>query len=78
MTYDSVEKLKGGEMTELPAHHLAYSYIPKSALQAVFSQFGLYIVRGLFHLPEQKSLDKVFPEIKTKTVKEVINSWKGK
>jgi hypothetical protein len=29
-------------------------------------------------MPEEKSLNQVFPEIKTMKVEEVIASWKGK
>jgi hypothetical protein len=78
VTYDSVEKLEKGEMTELPSHALAYSYVPKPVLQAKFALFGLYYISGLFHLPEERSLNKVFPQIKTKTVEEVVSAWKGK
>ena len=78
VTCDRVEKLEKGEMTELPAHALAYSYVPKPILQAKFALFGLYCINGLFHLPEERSLNKMFPQIKTKTVEEVISAWKGK
>ena len=78
VTRDSVDKLEKGEMTELPSHASAYSRIPKPLLQARFALFGLYCVNGLFHLPEERSLNEVFPQIKTKTVEEVIGVWKGK
>lgn len=78
VAYDSVEQLERGEMTELPFHRSIYSRIPKAALQRRYSTFGLYTVNGLSHLPEEKSLNKVFPQIKTTTVEEVVSGWKGK
>jgi hypothetical protein len=78
VTYDSLQKLKSGEVTELPSHHTAYPYFPKPILQSVFSKFGLYVIEGLFDMPEERSLNKRYPEIKTKTVRECISAWKGK
>lgn len=65
-------------MTELPTHVAAYSYVPKQALLGRFALFGLLFVNGLGHLPEEKSLNRLFPWFKTKTVEEVISVWKGK
>jgi hypothetical protein len=78
VSYDSLQKLKEGRVTELPSHHTAYPYFPKPILQSVFSKFGIYVITGLFDMPEEKSLNKQFPEIKTKSVREVISAWKGK
>ncbi len=81
MTYDRVEKLQKGEMTELPFHASMYSFLPKYNLQSRYAMFGLACVNGLLHLPEEKtekSLNSLFPNIKPMTVKEVISFWKGK
>ncbi|KAK1763389.1 hypothetical protein QBC33DRAFT_550029 [Phialemonium atrogriseum] len=78
VAYDSKEKLKQGHITELPSHPLAYSYFPKPVLQSVFATFGLYVIQGLFKMPEERSLNRLFPDVKTKKVSEVINAWKGK
>lgn len=78
MTYDDVEKLEKGEMTELPFHRTIYERIPKPALQKRYASFGLYTVKGLMNLPKEKCLNKMFPKIKTTTVKDVVGAWKGK
>lgn len=78
MVYDSIEKLERGEMTELPSHPMAYPFFPKPMLQAVFARFGLRITQGQFRIPKEKTLNSSFPDIQPKTVKEVIDSWKGK
>jgi hypothetical protein len=69
--------LEKSEITELPFHPSMYPCIPKPALQRRYTMFGLYIVNGLRHLPGEKSLKKMFPQIKTKTVEEVVSAWKG-
>lgn len=77
VTYDSVEKLRKGEVTELPSHPYMYAYIPKPMLAGMLSKFGLWVVYGIVHGSPEGSLNEKFPEIKTTSVKEVIGAWKG-
>ncbi|KPM41025.1 hypothetical protein AK830_g5565 [Neonectria ditissima] len=79
VTYDSVEKLQNGEITELPGQIAAYSYFPKEWVQRLFSVFGNWVTEGVFDFPEEKALNKQFPHIKVTTVKEMLNkAWGGK
>ncbi|KAF2129549.1 NAD(P)-binding protein [Dothidotthia symphoricarpi CBS 119687] len=78
ITYDSVEKLQRGEVTELPSNPYSYDYIPKPLLAVVLSRFGLWVVNGVVHIPKEGSLNEKFPEIATTSVKEVVDAWKGK
>jgi len=78
ITYDSVEKLQRGEITELPSHKYLYEYFPKPMLGALLSKFGLWTVNGLMQVPKEGSLNEQFPEIKTTTVREMLGAWKGK
>lgn len=78
MAYDSIEKLERGEITELPSHPAVYPFFPKQVLQQYFGKFGLYGTAGLFDFPEDKSLNKKFPEIKPTTVREMLSVWVGK
>lgn len=39
--------------------------------------FSLWAVAGEVELPKKGSLNEKFPEIKTKTVKEIVGAWKG-
>jgi len=78
ITYDSVEKLQRGEITELPSHRYLYEYIPKPLLGGLLSKFGLWTVNGMMHVPKEGSLNERFPEIETTTVREVLGAWKGK
>lgn len=78
VTYEDIEKLEKGEVTELPTHAEAYEHFPKPLMQTYFSKFSLYLIAGLFDIPVDKSLNKIFPEVKTTTVKEVLDLWKRK
>lgn len=58
VVYDSMEKLKSGQITELPAHVNVYQFFPKEQLQYVFATFGLWFEEGLFNLaPTENSVD---------------------
>ncbi|KAM0468511.1 hypothetical protein ACHAP7_010809 [Fusarium lateritium] len=77
VTYDSVELLKSGKITELPSHVSAYEFLPKETLQDILSQFGLLFVEGLFDFKPKQSLNDLFPEIKPKSAREVLEiGWK--
>ncbi|KAM5386477.1 hypothetical protein ACJZ2D_000440 [Fusarium nematophilum] len=79
VTYDSVEKLKAGEITELPGQIAAYSYFKKEWAQRLFSVFGFWVTEGIFDFPDEKALNHTFPGIKVTTVKEMLDkAWKGK
>lgn len=77
VAYDSIEKLRRGEITELPAHVAAYSFIPKSLVYGIQSKFGLYVAYGMFDFLEEGSLNQQFPEIKTTALEDIIGHWKG-
>lgn len=77
VTYDPVEKLNKGEVTELPSHTAIYSMAPKEVLQGIFSLFGKWIINGDFDVPEDLSLNAKFPEIKTTKLSEIVGAWKG-
>ncbi|UKZ81497.1 hypothetical protein TrVFT333_009269 [Trichoderma virens FT-333] len=77
VTYDPPEKLAKGEITELPSHPGMYPYFPKPALQGLFSLFGSWVLDGRLNVPEEKSLNVKFPEIKTTKLAEIVGAWKG-
>ncbi|UKZ68351.1 uncharacterized protein TrAtP1_009390 [Trichoderma atroviride] len=85
VAYDSVEKLKGGEVTPIPgnkAHAALYSTPEFDAYPLVLSMFagiGTAIVSGHLDVPESESLNAEFPDIKTIKVVEFIEEcWTGK
>ena len=79
VVYDSVEKLKRGETTELPSQIPIYPFFPKEALQSISSTFGLWYEEGVLGFtPPRKSLNEQFPEVKTRKVKEFLQEAWGK
>ena len=78
VVYDNLEKLKRGEVTELPSQELLYSAIPREFVQAISSAFGIWVDRGDMDFDEDTSLNKKLPELKTIKLKELLEkAWKN-
>ncbi|KAK5069143.1 hypothetical protein LTR64_008704 [Lithohypha guttulata] len=75
--HDPIEKLKTGQITELPSHPPFYPYFPKQMLQGMFAAFGNMFENGVFDLKPSHTLNQDFPEIKPKTVKALITEAYG-
>ncbi|KAG4440174.1 hypothetical protein IFR05_004319 [Cadophora sp. M221] len=73
-SYDSVEKMKRGEITELPSHVLVYPFFPKVALQGMLALFGTWFESGEFDFATSGGvyLNEKFPEIKPTSIEQVI------
>jgi hypothetical protein len=65
-------------VTELPSVVVNYAYFPKAALQKLLALCGIYVIQGYYNLPEDKSLNKLRPDVKTKSIQEILSVWKGK
>ncbi|KAF5516698.1 Oxidoreductase BOA1 [Colletotrichum siamense] len=79
VAYDSAEKLKASQTTELPGQIPAYPFFPKEAYQALAGTFGWWFENGTFDIPPsgKKTLNELFPEIKAWKVKEILDkAWK--
>ncbi|KAM0330847.1 hypothetical protein ACHAQA_003802 [Verticillium albo-atrum] len=50
VTYDGIEDLKSGKVTELPGQIPAYQFVPKEFLQSLYSTFGLWFASGVFDI----------------------------
>ncbi|KAG9495573.1 hypothetical protein J7337_013823 [Fusarium musae] len=72
ITYDSLEQLKSGKVTELPGHKLAYPFFPKEALQTMLSELGVFADQGGLDYQPEKTLNSLFPEIKVTTARDVL------
>ncbi|KAH7483720.1 hypothetical protein FOMA001_g7369 [Fusarium oxysporum f. sp. matthiolae] len=77
VSYDALEKLQKGEVTELPSHRESYGFFPKAALQGFLSMLGRYVVEGRLDIPADKALNAKFTDIQTLKVKEAIELWRG-
>jgi hypothetical protein len=77
VVHDSLEKLRTGQITELPLHPTLYPFFPKEILQGLFAAFGIMFEEGSFDLCPSHSLNDEFPDIKPRTVRELIfEAWK--
>ncbi|EXL64106.1 hypothetical protein FOPG_19624 [Fusarium oxysporum f. sp. conglutinans race 2 54008] len=72
VTHDELDLLLSGKITELPSHPAMYGVMPKDQLQALGATFGVWSEEGLYHLQPSETLNQVFPEIKARTVREVL------
>jgi len=75
--HDSIDKLKTGQITELPCHPMFYPFFPKENLQRMFSGIGVMFETGVFDLKPSHTLNEEFQSIKPKTVKELVSAFYG-
>jgi hypothetical protein len=74
-----LETLRAGQLTELPSHVAGYTYFPKPMLQSFFSSFSILFEEGYLNLQPEKTLNDQFPDIKARTVKDLLTeAWQGK
>jgi hypothetical protein len=85
VTYDSLEKLRSGKVTPIPANkvHAALSSTPEfdatDVLMGMFAGIGAAMASGDLDIAEKDSLNAHFPDIKTIKVVEFIEKyWSGK
>jgi nucleoside-diphosphate-sugar epimerase len=85
VTYDSLEKLRNGKVTPIPANkaHAALYSTPEfdatDRLMAMFAGIGAAMASGDLDIAEKDSLNSQFPDIKTiKVIKFIEKYWGGK
>jgi hypothetical protein len=77
VAYDSIEKLKCGEITELPGHKAVYQHLfgsedAKAMFQKVMAGVAVYMAEGQM-VYEGPLLNEMFPSIKPLTVREAMS-----
>ena len=75
--HDSLEKLREGKITELPAHKYAYGFVPKEVLQSMLAYFGIMFEDGQFNFEPEKTLNDAFPDIEPLTAKKIVEQGWG-
>ena len=85
VTYDSLEKLKSGMVTRIPANdaHIAHYSTPDfdatDAILGMFSGLGTAMALGDLDIKEEDALNAQFPDIETiKLVPFIEKYWTGK
>jgi hypothetical protein len=77
VTHDSIEDLKAGRWTDLPSQVESYKFFPRDQFQGFIIHYSLLLEAGAFDLKPKKTLNDMFPKIKTSTVKELLEkAWK--
>lgn len=83
VSYDPVEKLEKGQITELPGHKKAYEEfggeaVAKPMVQGMNARFGLWMEEGAFSFRDGAFLNDMFPDIKTLSMEEAWKTVGGK
>ncbi|KAK0385385.1 hypothetical protein NLU13_7861 [Sarocladium strictum] len=79
ISYDDVNKLANGDITELPNHKDNYHQFPREELRAMYASIGLSMARGAFDLDLSQSVHLRHPDLKMLTVKAMLqNIWRSR
>lgn len=77
VSYDSLETLEAGKVTELPAYEVVYSVYAKEEFDYFLAMVGRSMASGCHDLSFQGSLNELLPHIRTMSTKEFLeNAWK--
>jgi hypothetical protein len=78
MVHDSLQDLRAGKITELPANISLYSFFPKPFLEGLVVAFGIAMEEGLFDI-KGKVLNEMFPDVRPMSVDVFLQTfWGGK
>ncbi|KAL8801473.1 MAG: hypothetical protein Q9182_004440 [Xanthomendoza sp. 2 TL-2023] len=80
VVHDSLEDLRAGKITEIPAYIPVYEFIPKEWLLEMMAAFGVAMVTGVFDLGSGgDTLNQKYTDVKPIKMAEFINEyWAGK
>ncbi|KAJ4289073.1 hypothetical protein N0V90_011415 [Kalmusia sp. IMI 367209] len=83
VSYDSIEKLQKGQVTELPGHAGVYELFggrdnALPIVQGLFAQYGLWMEEGIFTYKSGKLLNDLFPDIKPLKLEDAWKKASGK
>ncbi|THX96951.1 nmrA-like family protein [Aureobasidium pullulans] len=78
-SYDSVARLKAGEITELPGHLGLYADFPKPVFQRFMAIFEMWTIDGTSTISARgRILNAQFPDIRTLTAREMLDTYWSK
>ncbi|EXA54749.1 hypothetical protein FOVG_02157 [Fusarium oxysporum f. sp. pisi HDV247] len=74
VTYDSVESLQRGAVSELPSHkaELVASPFPEAIAKQLLAILGIWAVNGQFDIQHNRSLNAKYPDIKPMAVRDAL------
>ncbi|KAH7062240.1 hypothetical protein B0J12DRAFT_707624 [Macrophomina phaseolina] len=78
LTYDDVEELREGKVTELPANRSRYAIVPKDLMDGLRCVCGIASVEGWYNFPGD-TVRQLFPEMRTTRFEALMRRcWMGK
>lgn len=78
MTYDSIDLLRSGKITELPGHVPDYAFYPKEQVQAITAGFELIFAEGSMDFKPKQTINDLFPGIRPVSAKRLLEmGWKA-
>ena len=76
--HDSLEDLRAGKITEIPAYLPVYEVLPKEFFLGMMAAFGVAMVTGAFDLGDD-TINKKYTDVQPVKIAEFITKyWEGK
>ncbi|KAM0074691.1 hypothetical protein ACKRZS_013257 [Fusarium odoratissimum] len=72
VTYDSLDLLKSGKITELPNHPPMYEFVSKDVIQSFLAAFGILFETGEFDLREGYRIQDGLPSLKLQNFRDLL------
>ncbi|EXA39743.1 hypothetical protein FOVG_11225 [Fusarium oxysporum f. sp. pisi HDV247] len=72
VTYDSLDLLKSGKITELPSHPPMYDFVSKDVIQSFLAAFGILFETGEFDLREGYRIQDGLPSLKLQNFRDLL------
>ncbi|KAM5362102.1 hypothetical protein ACJA88_014175 [Fusarium oxysporum] len=72
VTYDSLDLLKSGKITELPSHPPMYEFVSKDVIQSFLAAFGILFETGEFDLREGYRIQDGLPSLKLQNFRDLL------
>ncbi|CAO1599666.1 hypothetical protein XANCAGTX0491_003381 [Xanthoria calcicola] len=78
VVHDSLQDLREGKVTEIPAYRPIYKIFPKEFLLQMMAGFGVAMVTGVFAF-EGEFLNEKHPEVRTTKMRDfIMTHWSGR
>lgn len=74
VVHDSLEDLRAGKISEIPAYLNVYDVLPKEFFLGMMAAFGVAMVTGVFDLGDD-TLNKKYPDIQPVKLDEFISKY---
>ena len=75
--HDSLENLRAGKVTEIPAYTPSYQFIPKDFVLGMMAGFGVAMITGVANF--EGEINEKYPDIQPVKMQEFIRTyWEGK